>query len=527
MKKKIAIIGASTGQLPLCLKAKEMGLETYCFAWPKGAVCKDYVDCFVPISIFELDEIVKYCKLYHIDGVVSNASEATALVVSYVAEKLGKICTPYDNFKKIQNKVFVRETTNNIPELQCVEFRTGSFEKIISSFPRPFVIKPIKGDSKKGVSFIDEQINESFVPDEWDDVDFMAESYVCGKEYSVECISYHGHHEVIQITEKIGTGAPHFVEIGHNQPALLLEEEKREIRRVIPKILSSIGFVNGASHIEIKIDDLGRISLIELNPRGGGDEISNKLIQLSTGFDFLRAIIEVALDMFQFSTISHNKYAGIYYLCRQSIDWLPFFFFFDYQPWLVEKKLDKKIDINSLHHSISNYDRDGYVIYNWEKRIVPTQHADVCVRKLNIMPNGYELGYNFLQKINEEEKNREYDIPNSWLQKIFTYADILVYMDKSVIQGWCVLYCNDKIKKYAYIAGLYVLSEYRQKGIAKILLEYSVDICRGRRFDVLGLYCNNPIAIKLYIRYCFIKKEKKNVDRLGGQIYSYMELHLK
>ena len=103
MKKKIAIIGASTGQLPLCLKAKEMGLETYCFAWPKGAVCKDYADCFVPISIFELDEIVKYCKLYHIDGVVSNASEATALVVSYVAEKLGKICTPYDNFQKIQN----------------------------------------------------------------------------------------------------------------------------------------------------------------------------------------------------------------------------------------------------------------------------------------------------------------------------------------------------------------------------------------------------------------------------------------
>ena len=79
MKKRIAIIGASTGQLPLCLKAKDMGLEVYCFAWPQGAVCKDYADHFVPISIFEMDTIVRYCQEGKIDVVVSNASDATAL----------------------------------------------------------------------------------------------------------------------------------------------------------------------------------------------------------------------------------------------------------------------------------------------------------------------------------------------------------------------------------------------------------------------------------------------------------------
>lgn len=82
MNKKIAIIGAATGQLPLCLKAKEMNLETYCFAWPKDAVCKEYVDHFVPVSIFEMDTIVDYCRKWDIDGVVSNASDATALVVA-------------------------------------------------------------------------------------------------------------------------------------------------------------------------------------------------------------------------------------------------------------------------------------------------------------------------------------------------------------------------------------------------------------------------------------------------------------
>ena len=42
--KRIAIIGASTGQYPICLKAKALGYETHCFAWEQGAVCKDVVD---------------------------------------------------------------------------------------------------------------------------------------------------------------------------------------------------------------------------------------------------------------------------------------------------------------------------------------------------------------------------------------------------------------------------------------------------------------------------------------------------
>ena len=38
MGKRLAIIGASYLQLPLVLKAREMGLETLCFAWKEGAV---------------------------------------------------------------------------------------------------------------------------------------------------------------------------------------------------------------------------------------------------------------------------------------------------------------------------------------------------------------------------------------------------------------------------------------------------------------------------------------------------------
>ena len=75
MKKKLAIIGASIGQLPICKKAQEMNLETFCFAWDKGAICKPFVDHFYPISILEKDKIADICReIHNISGVVSNAS---------------------------------------------------------------------------------------------------------------------------------------------------------------------------------------------------------------------------------------------------------------------------------------------------------------------------------------------------------------------------------------------------------------------------------------------------------------------
>ena len=60
--KKIAIIGASYLQLPLILKAREMGVETHVFAWAAGDVGEREADHFYPISIVERDRILKQCR---------------------------------------------------------------------------------------------------------------------------------------------------------------------------------------------------------------------------------------------------------------------------------------------------------------------------------------------------------------------------------------------------------------------------------------------------------------------------------
>lgn len=362
----IAIIGASVGQRKLFVKAKELGLRIIAFAWEQGASSKDLADKFYPISIMETEEIVSVCNKENVIGVVSNCSDVTAEAVSKITTKMGLRGIPYDSFLKMKNKYAMREMTSDIEELsQIWSFRYCG--ELPSSYP--CIVKPCTGASKKGVSFVyNESDFETAIryAKEATDGDIVVEEFIEGQEISVESISSEGKHTVIQITDKESTGDPHFVEIGHHQPSLLSNEIKNKIRRVVSRILDKVDFRTGASHTEMKITPGGKVYLIEVNPRGGGDEISNTLVEMSTGFDYVKAMVEVAAGCFTAQDIQNVAYAGIYYLCAQTKDREGFFRNADGKKWLVEKS----VDTYDLSEGTSNYDRNGYLIYKSDHKVI-------------------------------------------------------------------------------------------------------------------------------------------------------------
>lgn len=359
--KKIAIIGASSGQLPLVQKAKEHDIFTYCFAWEHGAVCKDECDVFYPISITDTDKIVEICKSLNIDGVVTNASEETALTASIVANALGLNTTPPEIIRLVQNKSKVRMVTQNIKGLSTPQ--VYNIDDVNIKFP--CVIKPIKGSAKKGVVYCENEKSFSQAIDYASKFGqpIMVEEFIDGKEYSVETISYKGKHQIVQITRKVTTGFPHFVELEHHQPADITDNIKESIQRVIAEILTTVGISNGASHIEIKVDGK-KIYLIEINPRGGGDYISNTLVGLSTDCDYLMDMISVATDEYIFHEIKHTAYCGVLFLNNQNRR-IEKYFDTPKEEWMVERFRDNE----ELKDSKSNYDRNGYLIYKSQNPI--------------------------------------------------------------------------------------------------------------------------------------------------------------
>lgn len=298
--KTIAIIGASYLQRPVVERANQMGLRTICFAWPQGAVCKEICDRFYPISITEKEQILAICRDEKIDGICTIGSDVAAPTVAYVAEQMGLPGNAYEAACKAHDKHLMREALM-AAGVDCphymVESRKSEGEKI--ELALPLIVKPSDRSGSLGVKKITRMEELEPAIEEAKKLSIageaMIEEFIEGREISVEMISQHGVHHALQITDKTTTGAPHFVELAHHQPSSLPAEMQERIFAITRKALDALGLTEGASHSEYKITSEGRIVVMEIAGRMGGDFIGSHLVQLSTGYDFLRGVIEVAL----------------------------------------------------------------------------------------------------------------------------------------------------------------------------------------------------------------------------------------
>ena len=369
MDQTLAIIGASAGQRPVYEKARELGFRTIGFAWEKGAVCKDLADCFYPISVFETDRIVDICRKEGVSGVVSNGSDFTAEAVSAVASRLGLPCVPYQSFLMIKDKYAVRQVTDDIEGLYSPWFYKYEGQDPPSF---PCVVKPCTGCAKLGVSYADDLPGFHAAiryANDHSNGKVLVEEFVPGRELSVESISFRGAHDIVQVTDRKLTGPPHFQELEFHQPSTVTQEEKNRLVGIVRQILTRIHFDNGASHMEMKITEDGRIFLIEVNPRGSGSETASRLVPLSTGFDYIASMIQVAVGQYEPVEIKNVAYSGLYFLCGQTRHLLPFFSEADGKPWLVAKVMAD----HELRDATTNYDLVNYLVYVSDHKVLTTE----------------------------------------------------------------------------------------------------------------------------------------------------------
>lgn len=298
----LAIIGAGYLQRPLVERAKEMGLKTLCFAWEEGAVCKDLADAFYPLSIREKEAILEVCRTQQIDGICTIASDVAAPTVAYVAQALGLPGNPYEVALRANDKGLMREAFAAAGVRAPRHWTVGAGEALPQIETWPLIVKPTDRSGSLGVTKVSTAtqlaaavnvgIHHSFSGKA------IVEQFIEGREISVECISYQGTHHPLAITDKTTTGAPHFVELAHAQPAKFSAAEYAHIYDLTCHALDALGITHGASHSEFKITAQGEVYVMEIGARMGGDFIGSHLVQLSTGYDFLRGVIEAALGTF-------------------------------------------------------------------------------------------------------------------------------------------------------------------------------------------------------------------------------------
>ena len=365
MREKIAVLGANEPLIPFYRQARNLGYEIIGFAWSEGAVCNSFCDKFYPVSFADKEKILELCREEKVSGITSFSLESALPTVIYVARNMGLISNTEECLARTQSKFAQRCELERagiaVPKYYRIE-NEQDISKVECGFP--VIVKPIDSGGSQGISKVDcrDKLPEAFRYSAKcsHSGQVIVEEYIDGREFSIECISHQGKHHFLQITDKVTSGAPRFVELQHHQPANISPKIHESIRSMVEKALDALLIENSPSHTEIKLNSSGHLYIIETGARMGGDYISSDLVRLSTGYDFVEGAIKLALNQFETPMIKRQMYSGVFFYSKLAPEVGEIIRHSERWPEIVEAGYYSNMLLTEVK---SNADRAGYVLY--------------------------------------------------------------------------------------------------------------------------------------------------------------------
>lgn len=305
--KRLLILAAGILQIPVIKKAKEMGFYVIAADGDPNAIGLKYADKGICADIIDEDVMLQVAKSERIDGVIHPCSEVSMNVMGRINDELHLSGITREQAIRATNKHLMREAfqKGNAPSPKSIlTTDVDNAWKLFMNFEGDAILKPSRNSGSRGIGKVEKnnETKESFYRKyaeayrESRDKSVLIEQFIDGPEFSVEIIVWNRQVNVLTVTDKKTTGAPHFVELGHNQPSCFSDMEVEIIKAASVAGVKALGVDNCACHAEVKLQN-GKAYLMEIGARLGGDFISTELTHLSTGIDMVAAAINCALGI--------------------------------------------------------------------------------------------------------------------------------------------------------------------------------------------------------------------------------------
>ena len=298
--KKLLIIGASVLQLPAIKKAKEMGFYVAVADYNPSAVGIPFADEYFNVSTIDIEGVTEVAKKIRPDGIMTLATDMPMRSIAAATGALGLVGISMDTAIKSTDKgemikAFAAAGVEH-PWFYIAKNRE-EFDSVKERITYPAIMKPTDNSGSRGVVLVNSlsELEESFDYTEENSRSgaVIIEEYMRGREVSVEIIVLDGTPHVLAVTDKLTTGAPHFVEMGHSQPSRISGEPLEKIKDLACRAVIAVGIKSGPAHVEIMLTENGP-KMVELGARMGGDCITTHLVPLSTGRSMIEATIKIA-----------------------------------------------------------------------------------------------------------------------------------------------------------------------------------------------------------------------------------------
>lgn len=376
MKDSILVFGTGDLQKSIIERCKLKNLFVVGIDPQAEASCRELVDAFEIVDGQDFEKTMEVAERYQVKGIITAATDKPLVMMARVAEKLNLAFFSVETAECSTDKLLMKQKFQEAG-IPCARgFLLNSVDELATlKADYPVIVKPRDNSGSRGVIYctnfneVELAVQEALQYTKKGNV--LVEEFIDGKEYSIESLHVGGKTHVIQYTEKITTSRPYNVELGHIQPADLSLKQKEEINSIVSGIAVCLGFVNCASHTELKINSKG-IYVIETSPRLGGDYISSTLVPLSTGINMEDILIDISVNQSlqqDWYVPQFNKSSGIKY--------------FELTDGVISEikgleNLDNILGIQHWHFSLksgervkkitSSLDRYGYAIFQEDTR---------------------------------------------------------------------------------------------------------------------------------------------------------------
>jgi len=295
--KNILILGASILQLPAIQKAKALGYFVGVVDSDPDALGIRYADRYFGVSTIDTQRVVEAAVEFQADGIMTLATDMPVRSIAVACEALGLPGLSLDTAIKSTDKGEMMQAFKAHAVSHPWFIISSSIDQLDSmkdSIEYPCVVKPTDNSGSRGVVLVNDE-NEMFGAYEYSQQQsrsgkIIVQEYLRGNEVSVEVVVRNGIPHALAVTDKITSGSPHFVEMGHSQPSKLGANTVVAITDLACQAIKAVGIHNGPAHVEIMVTQSGPV-MIELGARMGGDFIASHLVPLSTGVDMVEAVI--------------------------------------------------------------------------------------------------------------------------------------------------------------------------------------------------------------------------------------------
>lgn len=301
------VLAAGLLQIDVIEKAKSMGYYVLAVDGNPKAAGFNVADKAICADIVNEETMLKIARDEHVDGVIHPCSEVSMAVMGRINDELGLSGISREQAICATNKHLMRKAfeKGNAPSPKSIlaQDAEDAWSRLQNEFDTDAILKPSRNSGSRGIAKVSRNMDKGDFIRAYDealsesrDHSVLIEQFIEGPEFSIEMIVWQGEIHVLTVTDKKTTGAPHFVELGHNQPSCFSDTDVETLKAAAVAGVRALGVNNCACHAEAKLMN-GKAYLMEVGARLGGDFISTELTHLSTGIDMVAAAIDVALGV--------------------------------------------------------------------------------------------------------------------------------------------------------------------------------------------------------------------------------------